>query len=134
MSVECVHSERSSRVECLDKRYSERCNWRVAEAFAETILVDRYKVIIRWNTRREQRSNNDAVFGPDIVALLPDELGARLVIGEIKSSDEGRHLPQVMQYAKQNMCRQLHGIVTDDNVIFHQFEWLFHRIRPSQGQ
>lgn len=121
-------------LECLDTRYNERRNWRVAEAFAETILVDQYKVIIPWSTRREQRRNNDAVFGPDIVGLLPDELGARLVIGEIKSSDEERHPPQVMQYAKRNMCRQLHEIVADDSVIFRQLEWLFHRIRPSQEQ
>jgi hypothetical protein len=86
--------------ESLDKilaaQIPEQRDWAVGEAMAEAFLTSKHNVTWPWNMERDKRTPRASLPGADLVGFQLNGNDARLVLGEVKSSNELKTPPGVM--------------------------------------
>jgi len=98
--------ERENLEKLLNARPTEEKDWAIGEAFAEAILEKENNAKFPWNQRRDLRNENSILSGADLIGLIDDNGQAKLLIGEVKTSQEKKYPPQVM-YGAKGMIEQL---------------------------
>lgn len=99
--------------------------WQVGEALAEAVLSEDQsrEVIWPWNQARDRRTPRASLPGADLVGFCCDESGARLLFGEVKTSQDSSSPPQVM-YGSGGMTWQLEGNATELDKQHALLRWL----------
>lgn len=92
--------------ELLSATPTEEKAWAIGEAFAEAILEKENSVEFPWNQKRDLRNENSSLSGADLIGLIDDNGQIKLLIGEVKTSQERAYPPQVMR-GKHGMIDQL---------------------------
>lgn len=92
--------------ELLSATATEEKAWAIGEAFAEAILEKENSVEFPWNQKRDLRNENSSLSGADLIGLIDDNGQIKLLIGEVKTSEEDKYPPQVMS-GQHGMIDQL---------------------------
>lgn len=98
-------------------------NWRVGEAIAEGFVTDHGDCVFPWPTGRDLKNPNASPAGCDLTGFRPtsdDDLPYRFAFGEVKTSEQGKSPPDVMnslggqlkdlrdkRKVKDSLCRYL---------------------------
>ncbi len=88
--------------------------WRVGEALAECFLEDTSDVRFPWNGVRDQKVDSASLPGADLVGLKGNGPEVRFLFGEVKTSGDDNHPPNVM-YGRSGMTKQLENLNTKSN-------------------
>ena len=99
--------------------------WEIGEAFAECALRDDSgrSVVWPWNTIRDRRTPRASLPGADLVGFYREEEKVFLLIGEVKTSSDGRVPPSVMRGGK-SMAWQLQRNATRLGIQRTLLKWL----------
>lgn len=81
-------------------------NFRVGEAYAEIVLEEHFQCRFHWNELRDARNPKGNKTGADLVGFIEVDGQVLFLFGEVKTSSENAHPPQVMTY-KDGMEKQL---------------------------
>jgi hypothetical protein len=81
-------------------------NFRIGEAYAEIVLEEHFQCRFHWNELRDARNPKGNKTGADLVGFIEVEGQVLFLFGEVKTSSENAHPPQVMTY-KDGMENQL---------------------------
>ena len=98
--------EQNNINELLNAKATEEKAWAIGEAFAEAILEKENNVEFPWNQKRDLRNENSNLSGADLIGLIDDNGQMKLLIGEVKTSEETAYPPQVMS-GQDGMIDQL---------------------------
>ena len=98
-------------------------NWRVGEAIAESFVTDHGDCVFPWPTGRDLKNPNASPAGCDLTGFRPtsdDSLPYRFAFGEVKTSEQEKSPPDVMnslggqlkdlrdkRKVKDSLCRYL---------------------------
>ncbi len=88
--------------ELLNATATEEKAWAIGEAFAEAILEKENNVEFPWNQKRDLRNENSNLSGADLIGLIDDNGQIKLLIGEVKTSEEDKYPPQVIEWSAWN--------------------------------
>lgn len=81
-------------------------NFRIGEAYAEIVLEENFQCRFHWNELRDARNPKGNKTGADMVGFIEVEGQVLFLFGEVKTSSENAHPPQVMTY-QDGMEKQL---------------------------
>lgn len=84
-------------------------NFRVGEAYAEIVLEQHFQCRFHWNELRDARNPKGNKTGADLVGFIEIDGQVLFLFGEVKTSSENVHPPQVMTY-KDGMENQLFNL------------------------
>jgi len=117
--------------ELLNAPTPEQKAWAVGEAFAEAILERENGVIFPWNQKRDLRNENSSLSGADLIGLVEDDGQIKLLVGEVKTSEEDTHPPQVMsgQHGMINQLKEYHTNKTRQMTIIN---WILYRCKGTE--
>jgi len=116
--------------ELLNASTPEEKAWAVGEAFAEAILERENGVIFPWNQKRDLRNENSSLSGADLIGLIEDDGQLKLLIGEVKTSEENSYPPSVM-YGAEGMIEQLKAYHTNRTRQITIIKWLLSRCKNT---
>ncbi len=80
--------------------------FRIGEAYAEIVLEENFQCRFHWNELRDARNPKGNKTGADLVGFIEIDGQVLFLFGEVKTSSENAHPPQVMTYEK-GMEKQL---------------------------
>lgn len=118
--------------EILNAEIPEERSWAFGEALAEAILIQGHGVVFPWNMSRDMRNPRSSLPGADIVGFLPTDSGFRLLLGEVKTSSEEKHPPQVM--SGRGIGHQLDSLAHDMQIINQLLRWLLPRVKNTKHE
>jgi hypothetical protein len=121
---------KSSLETVLNAYTPEEHDWAVGEAFAEAWLSEEHKIIWPWNMERDKRNANASLPGADLIGFVVNGTDTRLVLGEVKSSNQDQYPPNVI-YGRSGMINQIDRLANDLNTIRTLLSWLFHRCKNT---
>jgi hypothetical protein len=101
----------------------EKQPWEVGEAMAECILEDEQRVVWPWNTERDKRTPRASLPGADLIGFACDDAGPILVLGEVKTSEDGSCPPNVM-YGGSGMVHQIDELAKRRDIHGCVLRWL----------
>lgn len=102
---------------------STNTEWRVGEAFAEFFLESHEGARFYWNEIRDQRNINSNKTGADLVGFIDLEGNIVFLFGEIKTSNDPSHPPQVL-YGQTGMIKQLEDLLDENQKVFALIRYL----------
>lgn len=105
--------------------------WEVGEAFAECLLRDHADAVWPWNMERDKRTPRASLPGADLVGFVRCQDGARLAIGEVKTSGDVDTPPNVM-YGRSGVAHQLERFESDPELQGTVLKWLATRCRDTE--
>lgn len=73
-------------------------NFRIGEAYAEIVLEENFQCRFHWNELRDARNPKGNKTGADLVGFIEIDGQVLFLFGEVKTSSENAHPPQVMTY------------------------------------
>jgi hypothetical protein len=73
-------------------------NFRIGEAYAEIVLEENFQCRFHWNELRDARNPKGNKTGADLVGFIEINGQVLFLFGEVKTSSEHAHPPQVMTY------------------------------------
>lgn len=88
--------------------------WRIGEALAECFLEDMEDISFPWNGIRDQKVEDESPPGADLVGFKGSGPEVRFLFGEVKTSSDKNHPPNVM-YGRSGMTQQLERLKTNGN-------------------
>lgn len=115
----------------LNADHLEERSWAAGEALAEAFLEEQYDVVFPWNMERDKRNPFGSLPGADIVGFIGNTTDCRFALGEVKSSSEPRHPPQIMSGRGGHMVHQLDGLANDLTKICQLLKWLLPRAKNN---
>lgn len=115
----------------LEAEQKEERDWAVGEALAESWLEKEHQVIWPWNIERDKRTPKASLPGADLVGFQKTGEEIRLVFGEVKSSSEQKHPPQVVT-SKNGLRHQLEKLSSNLTIIYQLMKWLFVRCKNTK--
>ncbi|MEX2564754.1 MAG: hypothetical protein WD431_02280 [Cyclobacteriaceae bacterium] len=74
--------------------------FRIGEAYAEIVLEEHFQCRFHWNELRDARNPKGNKTGADLVGFIEVDGQVLFLFGEVKTSSENAHPPQVMTYQK----------------------------------
>ena len=92
-------------------------NWRVGEAIAEAYLADHYACLFPWPDGRDERTSGSSLPGADLVGFTTNSEGVRFAFGEVKTSGQDKHPPDVV-HGRSGLHKQLEAL-RDNRSIRH---------------
>lgn len=122
---------KSSLEAVLDADIPEERDWAVGEAFAEAWLREEHKIIWPWNMERDKRNANASLPGADLIGFVVNGSESRLVLGEVKSSTEKKHPPQVMSGRSGHIGHQIDNLANNLGTITQLLKWLCPRCKNT---
>ncbi len=81
-------------------------NFRIGEAYAEIVPEENFQCKFHWNELRDARNPKGNKTGADLVGFIEVDGQVLFLFGEVKTSSENAHPPQVMTY-QEGMEKQL---------------------------
>lgn len=81
-------------------------DFRIGEAYAEIVLEEHFQCRFHWNELRDARNPKGNKTGADLAGFIEIDGQVLFLFGEVKTSSEDAHPPQVMTYEK-GMEKQL---------------------------
>jgi hypothetical protein len=123
---------KSSLEAVLDAGVPEERDWAVGEAFAEAWLSEEHNVIWPWNMERDKRNTKASLPGADLIGFVVNETESRLVLGEVKSSTEKKHPPQVMSGRGGHIGHQIDSLANNLGTITQLLKWLCPRCKNTE--
>jgi hypothetical protein len=109
----------------------EERDWAVGEALAEALLAETHQVQWPWNMERDKRNPKASLPGADIVGFIPSGPRFRLALGEVKTSAEAAHPPQVMSGRSGHIGHQIDTLATDLGILNQLLKWLHPRCKGT---
>lgn len=110
---------------------NNQLSWSIGESLAESLLIKTHEVIFPWNMKRDLRNPKASLSGADIVGFMPSEKGHFFVLGEVKTSSEDNHPPQVMRGDK-GLTHQISKLANNLDVVSQLLGWLFVRVNNTE--
>ncbi len=134
--LELTGMGRETLAEFLEADVPEERSWAAGEALSEAILMESCQVVFPWNMERDKRNEHGSLPGADIVGFIPHNGGFRLVFGEVKTSGEKKHPPQVMsgRSGSGGLAEQLETLAHNRGRILKLLEWLHPRCKNTEFQ
>lgn len=115
----------------LNARAQEERDWAVGESFSEAMLENQIGAIFPWNHTRDLRNENSSLPGADIVGLINDGGQYKLLLGEVKTSEENRYPPQVIT-SRHGIANQLETLGTNETRLMTLISWLLFRCKATE--
>ncbi len=112
----------------------EERDWAAGEALAEAFLMETRGIVFPWNMERDKRNPFGSLPGADLVGFVSEGNGYRLALGEVKTSSEEAHPPQVMSGRSGHMGHQIDTLASDLTTLCQLLKWLHPRTKGSQFQ
>ncbi|MBF0185916.1 MAG: hypothetical protein HQM06_16220 [Magnetococcales bacterium] len=104
--------------------------WRVGEAIAETYMTHHRHCHFPWPDSRDERKSGSSLPGADLVGIQEDGQGHCFTFGEVKTSSDAKHPPNVM-YGKEGLKKQLEDLQSDATIRVTLFQYLALRAKGS---
>lgn len=104
----------------LTKKIS-KSDW--GEYFAYHQLETSFNISIPWPSQWDKKKNTHSLPGADIIGLKNDNGSVTFVFGEVKTSEEMRHPPQVVTKKPDGLITQLTKF-NDRKIIANLIQWL----------
>lgn len=114
----------------LNAKAQEERDWAVGESFSEAILEQELSAIFPWNYSRDLRNENASLAGADIVGLVNDNGQYKLLLGEVKTSEENHYPPQVVT-SRHGIANQLETLGTNLTRLRTLITWLVFRCKGT---
>jgi hypothetical protein len=114
----------------LNARAQEERDWAVGESFSEALLEQEIGAIFPWNHSRDLRNENASSAGADIVGFINDDGQYKLLLGEVKTSEENCYPPQVVT-ARHGIANQLEALGTNTTRLMTLINWLLPRCKGT---
>lgn len=111
----------------------ENRDWVAGEALAEAYLMENEGIIFPWNMERDKRNPFGSLPGADLIGFVKDDHGYRLVLGEVKTSSEGKYPPRVM-FGRSGMYHQIDSLACNMTTIYQLLRWLHHRTKGGMHE
>ena len=105
-------------------------DWRVGEAIAETYLTCHRCCYFPWPDGRDERKSGSSLPGADLVGLGKDDDGDCLAFGEVKTSNDVKHPPGVMN-GRSGLRQQLEDLRDQETVRNDLLKYLGHRAQTA---
>ena len=115
----------------LNANIPEEREWAIGESIAESWLSEEYGVIWPWNMERDKRVEKASLPGADLVGFLKENNEIYLVLGEVKTSNQNRCPPNVMN-GRSGMRHQIDRLATNLGVINKLLKWLYFRCKNTE--
>ncbi len=125
--------DRDNLTNILTADIPEARDWAVGEAVAEAYLGREYTITWPWNTERDKRHPKASLPGADLVGFKIDGNDVCLVLGEVKTSTDGRTPPGVM-LGRTGMTHQIDNLATDLSLVRQLLYWLFFRCKGTKHE
>lgn len=93
------------------------------EYFAYHQLETSFNISIPWPSQWDKKKNTHSLPGADIIGLRNNNGSVTFVFGEVKTSEEMRHPPQVVTKNSDGLITQLKKF-TDRKIIANLIQWL----------
>lgn len=107
--------------------------WRVGESIAESYLTHHRQCHFPWPDSRDERKSGSSLPGADLAGIQQDDQGHRFAFGEVKTSSEAKHPPNVL-YGKEGLKKQLEDLQGDASIRETLFRYLAQRASGSSWQ
>lgn len=117
--------------EILSSDASETRDWAAGEALAERFLMDAHSIEFPWNMERDKRNPFGSLPGADLVGFVKRDDGYKLVLGEVKTSSEEKHPPQVMSGRSGHLGHQIDRLAHDFTILCQLLKWLLPRVKSG---
>lgn len=121
----------SDMLEKLLTSKSDKEPWEIGEALAECLLEEEYNVKWPWNIERDKRTPKASLPGADLVGFVEDGNTVLLVLGEVKTSQDHKTPPGVMN-GRSGMIHQLDRYADDLKVHRTLLNWLYVRCKGTE--
>ena len=115
----------------LDNKPSQTRLWVFGEALAEAYLQINYKIEWPWNTKRDVRTRDSSLPGPDLIGFIENKNGTNFVFGEVKTSGENAKPPSVMR-GPSGLIGQIINLVNDQTDYYYLVTWLWPRCKGTK--
>lgn len=109
---------------------SDREPWEIGEALAECILEEEFNVVWPWNEERDKKTKKASLPGADLVGLIENGGDAKLIFGEVKTSNHASTPPTVMT-GRSGMIYQLESISENFETRRCLVNWLYTRCKNN---
>ncbi len=109
----------------------EERDWAVCEAMAEAYLGREHKIIWPWNMERDKRNPKASLPGADLIGFKVDGEDVRLALGEVKSSEDAKTPPGVMN-GRSGMTHQIDKLANNLSLIYQLLKWLWPRCKDTK--
>ena len=111
----------------------EERDWAVGEAMAEAYLGREHGITWPWNMERDKRNPKASLPGADLVGFQIEGKGARLALGEVKSSTDANTPPGVMS-GRSGMTHQIGNLANTLSLICQLLKWLLPRCKGTEHE
>lgn len=102
-------------------------DWQVGEGFAEAYLTAHYSCSFPWSNNRDLKNPNSSLTGADVIGFYQGQFA----FGEVKTSTEKTHPPQVTSKKADGLNTQLQKLCDDHDMRWFLVQYLYHRIKDS---
>lgn len=79
--------------------------WKIGEAVAECLLIDRESLILPWNRSLDETKSKVSLPGTDILAFVKIDGATRFLFGEVKTSGADSSIPVSAMYSLRDQMR-----------------------------
>lgn len=91
-----INDQLLADIQALENNEVNVQNFRVGEAYAEIVLEEHFQCRFHWNELRDARNPKGNKTGADLVGFIEIDGQVLFLFGEVKTSSENEHPPQVM--------------------------------------
>lgn len=105
-------------------------DWEIGEVVGELLVERQYDGEFPWPTSLDRRAKKASLPGPDLAGFRQLAV-AVFALGEVKSSSESQHPPQVVTKAKDGLATQMKLLANDRTRRQTVIEWLTVKGRDS---
>jgi hypothetical protein len=102
-------------------------DWQVGEGFAEAYITAHFSCFFPWSNSRDLKNPNSSLTGADMVGFHQGQFA----FGEVKTSAEKKHPPQVTYKKGDGLNAQLNKLCADHELRWVLIQYLFHRQNSS---
>jgi hypothetical protein len=107
--------------------------WRVGEALAEAWLTDHKDCDFPWPFNRDLCHHRASLPGAELVGFTGTDGEPRFAFGQVKTSKEAKHPPQVVNQGDKSLINQAFQLRDDINIRKTQVKYLLLRAVPDNG-
>jgi hypothetical protein len=106
-------------------------DWEVGESLAQCLLEAEYGIYWPWNQERDKRTPRASLPGADLVGFGRLNHEVWLVFGEVKTSNDQRNPPGVMN-GRSGMIHQIDALASDPQRHNSLLRWLSVRCKNTE--
>ncbi len=107
--------------------------WREGEALAEAWLTDHQDCYFPWPFNRDLRHYRASLPGAELVGFTGADAEARFAFGQVKTSKEAQHPPQVVSRGAKSLINQVLQLRDNKSLKNTVVKYLLHRAMREDG-